>query len=97
MNIPERVRDVSRRERKSLNDRVVKLTEEVGELAAEALRLSGQKSCGDKTIEQVRAAFKLEAVDVMLMAMDLLETVNATDEEITRIMASQLDKWERQQ
>jgi NTP pyrophosphatase (non-canonical NTP hydrolase) len=95
MKIPKRVAEVSKREKKSLSDRLVKLTEEVGELAAEILKYQGKKGCNGKSKKQVLAALHLEGVDVMLMAMDILVHTGATEKIIAKIMKKQLNKWEK--
>lgn len=91
--IPSEVRAVSARTHKSLDARIRKLAEEVGEVATEAACLAGEKDRKGRSFQQVKDALKLEAVDVMLMAMDLLEYEGATDEEVNAIMARQLKKW----
>ena len=92
--IPRKVRRVSKLETKSLTARGVKLMEESGELAAEILRVEGEKSRKGKSKEQVLCDLHLEAVDCMLMAMDILVHTGATDKHIREIMKNQLEKWE---
>lgn len=93
--IPKRVVEVSKREKKSLDRRGLKLCEEAGELAAEILKYLGEKGSNGKTKKQILAALHLEAVDCMLMAWDILVHTGATDKTVSKIMKRQLNKWER--
>ena len=95
MKIPKQVRKVSNLEKRSLLARGLKLNEEAGELSAEILKLLGEKGRKGKTKSEVLADLHLEGVDVMLMAMDVLCHTGATDKVITKIMNSQLKKWEK--
>lgn len=93
MKIPPIVRKISKKERKTLERRGLKLTEEAGELAAEILKHIGEKGRKGKTKAEVLDHLHLEAVDVMLMAMDILAFTGATDKKITTIMNAQLGRW----
>jgi NTP pyrophosphatase (non-canonical NTP hydrolase) len=95
MIIPHRVKKVSRLEKKTLVERGLKLNEEAGELAAEILKLEGLKGANGKTRKQILYDLHLEAIDVMLMAQDVLVHTGATEERIEKIMNSQLDKWKK--
>jgi hypothetical protein len=95
MKIPKRVIRVSNREKKSLLARGVKLGEEYGELAAEILKYEGEKGSNGKSRKQILFALHLEAIDCLLMAMDILVHTHANEKEINKIMERQLDKWER--
>ena len=93
MKIPKRVRKVSKLEKKSLVARGLKLNEEAGELAAEILKLEGMKGAKGKTRKEILYDLHLEAIDCMLMSMDILVYTGATEKRIAAIMNSQLDKW----
>lgn len=92
--IPKKIRKVSKLEKRSLSSRCTKLFEEGGELAAEILRYQGEKGAKGKSKEEVLYDLHLEAVDCMLMAMDILCHTGATDKRIREIMTSQMKKWE---
>ena len=92
--IPKIVRKLSKLEKRPLLGRSVKLMEEAGELAAEILRLENMKSRKGKSKEQVLYDLHLEAVDCMLMAMDILAHTGATDARIKSIMKNQVEKWQ---
>lgn len=97
MKIPKQVVRVSRREKKSLVERGLKLNEEAGELAAEILKYIGEKGANGKTKKEILADLHLEAVDCLLMAMDILVHTGAKEKTIAKIMDRQLSKWERNQ
>ena len=92
--IPTRIRKVSKLEKKNLSSRLNKLFEEGGELAVEVLRYNDEKSAKGKTKEEVLYDLHLEAVDCMLMAMDILCHTGASDKRIREIMSGQMKKWE---
>ena len=93
MKIPRQVRKVSKLEKRSLLARGLKLNEEAGELSAEILKFLGEKGKKGKTKEEVLDHLRLEAVDVWLMAADILCHTDTSDKQITEIMNSQLAKW----
>jgi NTP pyrophosphatase (non-canonical NTP hydrolase) len=94
VKIPKRVKKISRLEKKSLVERGLKLNEEAGELAAEILKLKGLKG-SSKSKKEILFDLHLEAIDCLLMAMDILVHTKASEKRIEQIMNSQLDKWER--
>lgn len=94
MKIPQRVREVARKETRSLLARGLKLNEEAGELSAEILKLKGMKGRKGKSEAEVMYDLHLEAVDCLLMSMDILVHTGATSRRINKIMNSQLEKWE---
>ena len=71
------------------------MNEEAGELAAEILKLEGKKGSKGKTKEEILYDLHLEAIDCMLMAMDILVHTKATNKRINEIIDSQLKKWEK--
>jgi NTP pyrophosphatase (non-canonical NTP hydrolase) len=95
MKIPKRVIRVSKLEKKSLVSRGLKLNEEAGELAAEILKYVGEKGANGKSQKEILADLHLEAVDCLLMAMDILVHTGASEKVIAKIMKSQLKKWEK--
>lgn len=94
MKIPKRIKKISRLEKKTLVERGLKLNEEAGELAAEILKLKGLKG-SSKSKKEILYDLHLEAIDCLLMAMDILVHTKASEKRIEQIMNSQLDKWER--
>lgn len=76
----------------TLTDRALKLNEEVGELSAEVLKLSGYKVSG-LSKEEIRSRIIEEAVDAQVMIIDILENVEATDQEIINCAEDAVNKW----
>ena len=91
--IPQKVRKVSKLEKKTLSERTVKLMEEAGELAAEVLRYQNLKGAKGKKKAEILYDLHLEAVDTLLMAMDILTYTGATTKRINKIANIQLAKW----
>ena len=92
MKVPRKLKRISRLEPKSLAERGLKLCEENGELAAEIFKLLGKKKTNQtkkETLEHLRE----EAVDCLIMALDILVKVKTSDKTINRILNAKLDKW----
>ena len=90
--IYELIQNVSKLEGYGLLERVCKLQEEVGELSAETLKSIGFKY---STLEQseIRKNILLEAVDCLIMSMDILANQEFSKNEIIKMADSQIDKW----
>lgn len=92
MKIPRKLKRISKLEPKSLAERGLKLCEENGELAAEIFKLLGKKKTNQskkETLEHLRE----EAVDCLIMAMDILVNVKTSDKVMSRLINAKLDKW----
>lgn len=76
----------------SLTEKCLKLNEEVGELSAEVLKMSNYKK-SDLSKSEVRDRIVEEAVDSLVMVIDILTTVNATNQEITDATEDAVNKW----
>lgn len=85
---------VSKKERKSLPNQVIKLAEEHGELAAALLMSMGQKGT-TMSKEEVRENVLEEACDVVLMALSIMKKAKFTEKEIDEMLIRKLKKWER--
>lgn len=72
--------------------RALKLTEESGEIAAEVLKLVDYKST-DETPKQIVEHLKEEAVDALITALDIINHLKMSEEEVVFVMESKLDKW----
>ena len=70
----------------------IKLQEEVGELSAEALKQIGFKS-HDTTLDKIRDNILLEAVDCLIMSLDILSQQGFSKKEIIDKANSQIEKW----
>ena len=77
---------------KMLIQRALKLSEESGEVAAEALKITGYKGTR-QTPEMLQANLKEEAVDALICALDVINHAKMTEEELELIMDKKLHKW----
>jgi NTP pyrophosphatase (non-canonical NTP hydrolase) len=76
----------------SLSDKGLKLTEEVGELAAELLKITGYKHTTDTKEEATKKAL-LESVDTMIMIFSIMNYLNFDKKQIVEMTESQIKKW----
>jgi hypothetical protein len=90
--IYELIQNVSSLEKFGLLERVCKLQEEVGELSAEVLKQIGFKH-HNETIDKIRENILLEAVDCLIMSMDILSQQGFSKKEIIDKANSQIKKW----
>lgn len=97
MRIPKLLIKLSRKDNGTLTDRVLKLNEEAGELAEAAIILSGRKNPKkDKPfLEDQHDHVIEEAVDVLIMSMDILSHMDASNSQINKCIQNKLKKWER--
>ena len=86
------IKNVSKFEGCGLIERVCKLQEEVGELSAEALKSIGFKK-SELNTEQIKKNILLEAVDCLIMSMDILSNQGFSKKEIIEMADSQIEKW----
>ena len=90
--IPKTLRKVSRLEPKNLVERGLKLCEENGELAAEIFKLLGKKK-SQVTKKQTLANLREEAVDCLIMSMDILAHTNTSNRQVKRLFDKKMKKW----
>lgn len=87
------VKETSITENKNnISEKGLKLNEEVGELSAEILKLTGYKYTKDTT-QQIRENLLQEASDSIIMIFDILNTLGYTKSEIVESSTSKVDKW----
>jgi NTP pyrophosphatase (non-canonical NTP hydrolase) len=72
---------------------VLKLTEEVGEIAADVLKLCGYKVTKEDRVE-TRENLRGEIADVIIMAMVLAHKSKVTEKELRMKIHEKLQKWE---
>jgi len=73
--------------------RALKLTEESGEIAAEVLKMVEYKLTNE-THQQIKDNLKEEAVDALITALDIINHLKMSEEEVEYIMEGKLSKWE---
>ena len=90
-----KVQSLSHLEKKSLLEKMVKLQEEAGELA-EAI-LIHEKSSGSGYKESSEQSIENEAVDIILVALDIFFTMSRDMTTLEELLTSKCAKWERHQ
>lgn len=79
----------------SLLEKGMKLTEETGELAAEILAYSGSKNVSaSSSTKDIKMAVLNEACDVLNVTLDIINSLDVTDDEAKTMFTKKLDKWE---
>ena len=78
--------------RVTLAEKGLKLTEEVGELSAEILKITGYKYTNDTKEESIQKAL-LESCDVLIMIFGLMIQLGYTRQQIVEMTESQVNKW----
>jgi NTP pyrophosphatase (non-canonical NTP hydrolase) len=73
-------------------DKGLKLSEEVGELAAEILKLRGIKFT-ELNEQEIKKKILLESCDVLIMIFSIMYEMNFSKEEIVEMTKSQIEKW----
>jgi NTP pyrophosphatase (non-canonical NTP hydrolase) len=76
-----------------LKNRCLKLVEEVGELLANALAMTGSRN-KSKSASASDAELREESIDVLINALDVFYLMGGTDEELLRVARRKCDKWE---
>jgi hypothetical protein len=76
----------------TLAEKGLKLTEEVGELAAELLKITGYKYTKDTKEEALQKSL-LESVDTMIMIFGIMLHLGFTKQQIVEMTESQVNKW----
>ena len=76
----------------TIAEKGLKLTEEVGELAAELLKITGYKYTKDTKEEALQKAL-LESVDTMIMIFGIMVQLGFTKQQIVEMTESQINKW----
>jgi len=94
MNILQDILDFSSAEKKTIQQRALKLSEEVGELSEAILSSTGAPGCSykDKTNSNVIE----EAVDVMVVAISILQAAGVSKmEDLIAPFQQKLLKWQK--
>jgi NTP pyrophosphatase (non-canonical NTP hydrolase) len=89
----KQIQQLSVSEKKNLLERTIKLQEETGELAEQVL--IAQNSSGSQYKETTKDAIKIEAADVMLVALSIFFLEGGTSEELEAILGEKAAKWKK--
>ena len=76
----------------TLSEKCLKISEEVGELSAEILKLSGYKGTNE-TKEVVMGNILLESVDSMITIFVIMIELGYTKQQIVEMTEKQVNKW----
>lgn len=91
----KRILRMSKKETKTLEQRFIKLNEEVGELAVAILQSKGLKG-SNKTKKQIRDNILEETCDALNVLYSIASWHKFTKAQIEKMMHKKLDKWQGQ-
>jgi len=92
--IIKRIASLSRHDNKNALEKCIKVQEEVGELAAEILKLRGKKGSKGVKKPQLEENILEECCDVIIITYSLMKKLRYTDERIKKAFNRKLDKAE---
>ena len=82
----------------SMAEKGLKLSEETGELSAELLAYIGSKNVSASSnignFKELTNAVLNEAMDVLNVTLDIINSLGVTDEQARDMFDKKLDKWE---
>ncbi|WP_054711515.1 MazG-like family protein [Bacillus sp. JCM 19041] len=87
----KQIQELSEQEQKTLEQMVLKLSEEVGETAQAVL--SYKKASGSEYKKLTKADVKEECADVILVALTLFFKLSETDKELDEFLSKKIKKW----
>lgn len=87
----QKIKDLSEKEKKTLEQMVLKLTEEVGE-TSQAM-LSYRQANGSEYKKLDISDVKEECVDVILVALSLFYKLSDDENELQQYLSKKVDKW----
>jgi NTP pyrophosphatase (non-canonical NTP hydrolase) len=93
MKYPKKLKTASSLTKRTLIARVLKLCEEAGELSAEVLKFSNLKGRGGKSKSEVEEDLREEAVDCLIMSLDILIETGTSEKHLNELLNKKLDKW----
>jgi NTP pyrophosphatase (non-canonical NTP hydrolase) len=86
------LKSLSIKEKKTLIQRALKLTEETGEVAEAVLSYTDSPGCGYK--QKTREDVMEECVDVIIMATSIIANLEFKDEDVASTFVKKMTKWE---
>lgn len=87
------VKELSKKEKKDLKERMVKMYEEMGELSAAVLQHLGLKGT-KKTPLQVKENILEESVDVFMLTLSLFPLLDYEPDDFLKMLHKKMKKWE---
>lgn len=91
MDINEYIKELSSKDKKTLSQKALKLTEEVGELARVVLPYDSAHGTNHRFID--KEALLEEVVDVYLTNISIAHSLGFTDEEFNEMLNRKTEKW----
>ena len=79
-SIFNKIKSISKQEKKTFAEKGLKLVEEVGELSAEILKLNGRKGAKGKSRDEIRKEALFEVADVHLVLATICTDLGYTHE-----------------
>ena len=92
MGIIKTLKSLSAKEKKTLIQRALKMTEETGEVAEAVLSYTDSPGCGYK--QKTREDVMEECVDVIIMATSIIANLEFKDEDVASTFVKKMTKWE---
>jgi NTP pyrophosphatase (non-canonical NTP hydrolase) len=89
----KKARKLDPRKSMTVSDKLVKLQEEVGEIAAAHLKELGFKPSKDVSIKEIRDNKKEEYADALIVIYDMILADGFTFDEIKEELIKGVDKW----
>jgi NTP pyrophosphatase (non-canonical NTP hydrolase) len=89
------IEEVSKKEKKTLSQRALKLQEEVGEVAQALLIKQKAPGMSHKSIEH--GELTVECIDVLLVTLDLFFANGGTKHTLMDLLSKKTKKWESSQ
>lgn len=91
MKIEEYIKELSKKDKKTLSQKALKLVEEVGELARVVLPYDSAHGTNHRFID--REALLEEIVDVHLTNISIAHSLGFTEDELSEMMIKKTEKW----
>ena len=91
MKIEEYIKELSKKDKKTLSQKALKLVEEVGELARVVLPYDSAHGTNHRFID--REAILEEIVDVHLTNISIAHSLGFTEDELNEMMVRKAEKW----
>ena len=91
MKIEEYIKELSKKDKKTLSQKALKLVEEVGELARVVLPYDSAHGTNHRFID--REALLEEIVDVHLTNISIAHSLGFTEDELNEMMVRKAEKW----
>jgi NTP pyrophosphatase (non-canonical NTP hydrolase) len=93
-SIQKIISEYSKKEPKTIEQQLIKLQEEHGELSVAILQRFGLKSPKGKSIKEIEENILEEACDMVIMLMSIIAHFNFDNDAVDDMIKAKLSKWE---